>query len=253
MLTGIGKQSGESVESVLPCEGFAEKEGCLGWSSEWVMDDESGESMEPMEWNFSLFFSFNWIAFKLTPDAQGKVIYCSSTFVVWTVSFLILNHFCSLSAHFVVFSFCVWKMKNGCSCCLFHFDWKRKMRVNFPHEVQHPLPISSHVRWVKSVFGRRQTGGRGHLSPVPLALPSPNCPRSNLSVGDPTPSYCPLICYWHWTLFFQIISHVDVTVPTLEFDYLCTLYMNFLFSPVIVSFYFSSMAKLRFVNCCFRW
>jgi len=43
----------------------------------------------------------------------------------------------------------------------------------------------------------------------------------------------------------------SVTVPTLEFDYLCTLYMNFLFSPVIVLFYFSSMEKLRFVNCCF--
>jgi len=27
-------------------------------------------------------------------------------------------------------------------------------------------------------------------------------------------------------------------------------YINFLFSPVIVSFYFSSTAKLRFVNCC---
>ena len=42
----------------------------------------------------------------------------------------------------------------------------------------------------------------------------------------------------------------SVTVPTLEFDYLYTYYINFLFSPVTVSFYISSMAKLRFVNCC---
>jgi len=43
-----------------------------------------------------------------------------------------------------------------------------------------------------------------------------------------------------------------VTVPTLEFDYLSIYmyYMNSLFSSVTVSFYFSSMAKLRFVNCC---
>ena len=59
MLRSIGKQSGESVESVPEkkrkatvgtWEGFAEKEGLsLEWKSEGVMDDESGESMEPME------------------------------------------------------------------------------------------------------------------------------------------------------------------------------------------------------------
>ena len=41
----------------------------------------------------------------------------------------------------------------------------------------------------------------------------------------------------------------SVTVSTLEFDiYIC--YINFLFSHVTVSFYFSSMAKSRFVNSC---
>ena len=80
MLRSIGKQSGEFVESRRKngrprWEGFAEKEGfyvknvsdpcnsfyCLGhfkniydddddeWKSVAVMDDESGESMEPME------------------------------------------------------------------------------------------------------------------------------------------------------------------------------------------------------------
>jgi len=37
-------------------EGFAEKEG-LEWKSEWVMDDESGESMEPLGEAFLLIFS----------------------------------------------------------------------------------------------------------------------------------------------------------------------------------------------------
>ena len=53
MLRSVGKQSGESVELVLKkkrWEGFAEKEGFKpAWKSEGVMDDESGESMEPME------------------------------------------------------------------------------------------------------------------------------------------------------------------------------------------------------------
>ena len=44
----------------------------------------------------------------------------------------------------------------------------------------------------------------------------------------------------------------SVAVTTLEFDYLYIglHYINFLFSPVTVTFYFSCMAKLRFVNCC---
>jgi len=46
MLRSIGKQSGESVESVRK-EGFAEKESLsLEWKSEGVMDNESGEFME---------------------------------------------------------------------------------------------------------------------------------------------------------------------------------------------------------------
>ena len=56
MLRRIGKQSGESVESVwkkkgrLRWEGFAEKESLsLEWKREGVMDDESGELMELME------------------------------------------------------------------------------------------------------------------------------------------------------------------------------------------------------------
>ena len=53
MLRSIGKQSGESVESVRKkkrWEGFAEKESFkLEWNSEGVMDDESGELMELME------------------------------------------------------------------------------------------------------------------------------------------------------------------------------------------------------------
>jgi len=39
-----------------------------------------------------------------------------------------------------------------------------------------------------------------------------------------------------------------VTVPALKFD-LYIYYINVLFSPLTVSFYFSSVAKLRFVNC----
>ena len=42
----------------------------------------------------------------------------------------------------------------------------------------------------------------------------------------------------------------SVAVTTVEFDYLYIHYINFLFSPVTVTFYFSCMAKLRFVNCC---
>ena len=56
MLRSIGKQSGESVESVLKKkEGYGvkdlQKRKVLSseWKSEGVMDDESGESMEPME------------------------------------------------------------------------------------------------------------------------------------------------------------------------------------------------------------
>ena len=49
MLRSIGKQSGESVESISP-EGFAEKESLsLEWKSEGEMDDKSGESMELVE------------------------------------------------------------------------------------------------------------------------------------------------------------------------------------------------------------
>jgi len=29
---------------------------------------------------------------------------------------------------------------------------------------------------------------------------------------NPTQSYCPLICYWHRTLFFQLILHVDLVL-----------------------------------------
>ena len=52
MLRSIGKQYRESAESVhrrkrkLRWGGFTES---LEWKSEGVMDDESGESMEPME------------------------------------------------------------------------------------------------------------------------------------------------------------------------------------------------------------
>ena len=58
MLRSIGKQSRESVELVrkkkrkatVGTEGFTEKEGFKHGMKEWgVMDDESGESMEPME------------------------------------------------------------------------------------------------------------------------------------------------------------------------------------------------------------
>jgi len=38
--------------------------------------------------------------------------------------------------------------------------------------------------------------------------------------------------------------------PSHLMHYLYVYYINFLFSPVTVSFYFSSIAKLRFVNCC---
>jgi len=53
MLRRIGKQSGESVESVwknkgrLRWEGFAEKESLsLEWKREGVMDDESGDRVD---------------------------------------------------------------------------------------------------------------------------------------------------------------------------------------------------------------
>ena len=57
MLRSIGKQSGESVESVQEKKmvGYGGKDLqkrkvlSLEWKSEGVMDDESGESMEPME------------------------------------------------------------------------------------------------------------------------------------------------------------------------------------------------------------
>ena len=55
MLRNIGKQSGESVESVLKkkgrlrWEGFAEKVLSQEWKSEKLIDDESGESLELME------------------------------------------------------------------------------------------------------------------------------------------------------------------------------------------------------------
>jgi len=56
MLGSIGEQFGKSVESVwkkegrLQWEGLAEEEGLsLERRSEGVMDDESGESMEPIE------------------------------------------------------------------------------------------------------------------------------------------------------------------------------------------------------------
>jgi len=57
MLRSIGKQSGESVESVQEKKrlGYGGKDLqkrkvlSLGWKSEGVMDDESGESMELME------------------------------------------------------------------------------------------------------------------------------------------------------------------------------------------------------------
>jgi len=57
MLRSIGKQSAGNPWSQswrrkgrLRWEGLAEKEGLsLEWKSEEAMDDESGESMEPME------------------------------------------------------------------------------------------------------------------------------------------------------------------------------------------------------------
>ena len=57
MLRSIGKQSGGSVESVLEKKrkGYGGKNLQirkvlrLEWKSEGVMDNESGESMEPME------------------------------------------------------------------------------------------------------------------------------------------------------------------------------------------------------------
>jgi len=55
MLRSIGKQSGESVESDRKKKRTAEKDLqkskvlSLEWKSEGVMNDESGESMEPME------------------------------------------------------------------------------------------------------------------------------------------------------------------------------------------------------------
>jgi len=56
MLRSIGKQSGESAESETgETEGYGgkdlhkEKVLIVECKGEWVMDDESGESMEPME------------------------------------------------------------------------------------------------------------------------------------------------------------------------------------------------------------
>ena len=56
MLRSIGKQSGESAKSVrekirrLRWEDLQKRKVLsLKWKSEGVMDDESGESMEPME------------------------------------------------------------------------------------------------------------------------------------------------------------------------------------------------------------
>jgi len=57
MLRNIGKQSGESTYSQswrrkgrLRREEFEKRKVLsLEWKSEWVMDDESGESMEPTE------------------------------------------------------------------------------------------------------------------------------------------------------------------------------------------------------------
>jgi len=56
MLRSIGKQSEESVELVLKKKRKVtsgqicrKKVSSLEWKSEGVMDDESGESMEPME------------------------------------------------------------------------------------------------------------------------------------------------------------------------------------------------------------
>jgi len=55
MLRSSGKQSGDSVELVLQKKKATMRRICrkkvlsLEWKSEGVMDDESGESMEPME------------------------------------------------------------------------------------------------------------------------------------------------------------------------------------------------------------
>ena len=52
----------------------------------------------------------------------------------------------------------------------------------------------------------------------------------------------------------QLILHVDVVLCNCSNSriwlFIYVYYINFLFSPVAVSFYFSSMAKLRYVNCC---
>ena len=49
MLRSIGKQSGESVESVRRRRICRKKVLSLEWKSEGVMDDESGEFMELVE------------------------------------------------------------------------------------------------------------------------------------------------------------------------------------------------------------
>jgi len=55
MLRSSGKQSGDSAELVLQKKKATMRRICrkkvlsLEWKSEGVMDDESGESMEPME------------------------------------------------------------------------------------------------------------------------------------------------------------------------------------------------------------
>jgi len=263
MLTGIGKQSGESVESVLKktnksTVGSICRKGRLPGMKEWMGDGwwewwvDGTDGMEFLIIFFHLIESH--LNLRLTHKAKLFIAHRPSSFGRFRSWFWTTFVLCRLILSFSHFACERRKMVVRVAC--FILTGNEKWGLISPMKFSVPCPFQVTSDELSPCLGgvRREAGGT--CPPCPWPCPPPTAPGPIcLSVTQhPVTVHLSAIDIGRYFFkLFHMSMWYSVTVPTLEFDYLCILYMNFLFSPVIVSFYFSSMAKLRFLKCCFRW